>query len=299
MPDRPEARTPVALLIAFITLAVLASLAWIGSIVTVFGDSTGRLSAEASGIATALTVVCGLLAIRIGQRRMLSLLHANRAQRWSEYSEMVDEFYGDPTGTDGSGNVISLASRRGRRLRSVRGQREADADPALVRRRRRTPALILLGLTVVGLVTLLSWSSSDRAPHPPAKVAPSITMPAAMAPKSPTVAPAPTHATTHAAPPGPGQPTAIPASAAAAVVDATAAPSTGPIGDGTYAVGVDVAEGAWSTGGLVNVTLGCQYQINGGRIVAVPLAVGATTVRLHAGDTFTTGGCPDWRWSTA
>lgn len=69
--------------------------------------------------------------------------------------------------------------------------------------------------------------------------------------------------------------------------------TTGPIGDGTYTVGVDIAAGDWSTGPLT-VTL-CQYRVNNLPLVRITVSLGLTTVHLAAGDSFTTSGCGTWR----
>ena len=74
--------------------------------------------------------------------------------------------------------------------------------------------------------------------------------------------------------------------------------STGPIGGGTYRVGIDIAIGNWSTGGLVTIDLGvCWYSINGQPSVRITVSTGSTTVHLSGGDKFATGGCQSWHFS--
>jgi hypothetical protein len=91
----------------------------------------------------------------------------------------------------------------------------------------------------------------------------------------------PTSGTGNRPDPGPGSP---------------GAGSTAPVGPGDYQVGVDIAAGAWTTTGPLNVSI-CTYSVNGQPAIQITLVVVGTTVHLAAGDTFRTSGCAQWRYA--
>lgn len=240
-----------------------------------------------------VSAVVGLTALVSLAVDVVAARRAGAASFWGGYAACFDDLRGAQPDA-GSGNVIDLAARRPRR----RTAPEADAEPALPAvpvARRHTFAFALFALLLVGLVVSTLWQPRDTSRGgPPAGpfAAPSTTSTLAL----PTAA-APT--ATAAGKGAGGQsphpsPSATPPSTAPGTAVAADSPSTDPIGDGTYRVGVDIAAGAWSTGGAINLTLGCWYRINGGATVKVPLSVGPATVRLRAGDVFATGGCSPW-----
>lgn len=177
--------------------------------------------------------------------------------------------------------------------------------PELVAARRADRRRLGVLAVAVALVAIAVGVSMWVAVRPSARQLPAATDPsvgvlasphasgtaAAAAPTKPT--PTKIAPTTSAAgvPAVVGPPAATPAQSSATVTVL----NVGPIGDGAYLVGTDIAPGTWKAGAVATIPLGsCVYSINGGKAVAPILTVGAVRVTLQPGDTFTTGGCPYW-----
>jgi len=171
--------------------------------------------------------------------------------------------------------------------------------------RRRLAVVIVVALVVVCAIGGAGWLTADPDALTPSTVAGPTS--GARSSGSPSTAagtgtPSPTGSTTSTATPGssprPAAADATSGPSAAGVPSATASPGTGPLGDGTYHVGTQIAAGRWSTGGVLNVALKvCSYSINGGPPSRTAVSAGLTTVTLHPGDLFVTSGCQPWRYT--
>jgi hypothetical protein len=176
---------------------------------------------------------------------------------------------------------------------------EAAADPGAAAR-SRLAAVLLLAAFGVCAAGAGGWMAVDRADDgagsgPPAAIAAAPTGPSSPTMGRPTaiasLAPSPT-----------GQPAGTPSAAtlgghSSRSTPSTSAPSgsTSPIGDGKYVAGADIAAGKWVTAGALHLGLVCRYTVNG----AAPkvLQVGQVSVRLVAGDRFSTSGCAPWHFT--
>ncbi len=92
-------------------------------------------------------------------------------------------------------------------------------------------------------------------------------------------------------------------SAAVAFADPPAPPPPGPktsFGDGTYAVGTDIAPGVYQSAGPVDNNACYWKRINGEGIVANAMTKKPQTIQIDAGDTsFTTHECQEWQKTDA
>lgn len=208
------------------------------------------------------------------------------------YAECFEDLHGGEP--DSGADVIDLAARRPRRRRPT--AREADSEPALLpapAARRQLVAFAVLALLMCAVVLSALWQPADKAEGRRPLVTPPATAPPSTAPTA-GASPTPSSGTGGGKSAQPGQPAGHQTTTQPSTAAAVKTPSTGPVDDGTYRVGVDIAPGTWSSGGAINLTLGCSYSINGGKSVKVPLSVGAVSVHLHDGDVFATGGCSAW-----
>lgn len=165
------------------------------------------------------------------------------------------------------------------------------------RNRAARSVLVLVLLLLFALVVAAAWWTDQ----PGNRGTPTALPPAPGASRSRPVGPAASPGTgtgRHSAPPS-GSPTANSPAPGSSSSGSAPGGSTAPIGSGTYHVGIDIAIGDWSTGGLVTIDLGvCWYSVNSKPAVRITVSVGTTTVHLNKGDSFSTDGCQTWHFTS-
>jgi hypothetical protein len=280
-------------------LGLIALLTRVVSVIASLADRDARRGpflafvavSAAAGIAALVSMAADLAAAR----------REGNALYWRGLADGIEIMHPELKDDTGTGNVVELSTRRRGGRRSPAQRIPGAARPA-GDGRRQVAAFAAVALLVGTVTASAMWDLANHGAGGPSVGTPAIAQPSTST--QPTSAqPSSAPATGASAQPSSSHPAAGPGAGLGSTVitsptaaGTTHTPSTDPIGDGTYRVGVDIAAGTWKAGKVVTAPIGsCAYSINSGPTQKPLVSAGAITVTLAAGDRFTTTGCPPWR----